>query len=146
MRRVRRRRSGSRTPPSLERPNGMITRWRVSVAFLVIATPRLSRLGGEKSSRLFRLQAALPRLLRQADSTDMRSLGGRLADLPGVRALARQLSEVRWRACRTSRLTGQEPTLHPALCAACGQAVPRHAEQGGGRNGASAPWHGEGSR
>ena len=59
--------------------------------------------------------------------------------------MARQLFWVRRCACRTPRLAGEQLALHPAFCDACGQAVPGYAEQGGGRDGTSAPRYGEGS-
>ena len=62
-----------------------------------------------------------------------------LADLSGIRALARQLSWVRRFACRTPGLAGEQLALHLAFCDACGQAVPGYAGQGGGRDGTSAP-------
>ena len=56
--------------------------------------------------------------------TGLRPVVGRLADLSGIRALARQLSWVRRCACRTPGLAGEQLALHLAFCDACGQAVP----------------------
>lgn len=55
---------------------------------------RVIHLKRRKNSDLLSLWAPLPGALRQEGPAGTRPLGGRMADLPGVRTLACQLSEV----------------------------------------------------
>ena len=63
---------------------------------------RVIQLKRRKNSHLWSLWSALPRALRQEGAAGTRPVGCGMANLPGVRTLACQMSEVLRRACRTS--------------------------------------------
>ena len=60
---------------------------------------RVIQLKRRKNSHLFLLWSPLPQALRPEAPAGKRSRGCRMANLPGVRTLACQLSEVQWLTC-----------------------------------------------